>query len=367
MNDQHGAQVGVLLECFGARGAAGKARHGLDAQLRSAGDVLLDTVVLQVDSKHHASVHDPRRVTQGTLTAALTWGLFGLLAGGLRGFGIWAVLGAVCGGLYAFYAEHLLRRDELTRIGARLPAGSSALLTFATTSDPRGLVRAAAAHGPTTASVAGIGEDLEARVFAGGAEPVEMPVHAEASAVTPTGSAPTSLILMRYPDPGAARQVASQAAPSKEQEAVPVQVELVIRDDGHGRRHVADPSQGVRAWARADVVSWGAFGVVVGALAGALGDGALGTVGDALLTGLAWAAFGLVAGALYGLWAGRAVSARRLKALHGLLTPRSSMLVAWADGPLGQGDLDRFATPGSKRLILRFSPTEGGGAVLEAA
>jgi hypothetical protein len=79
-----GAEVGVLLECFSGNKAAGQARRGLDAQLKSQGDALLDTVVLQVNAKHKASVHDPRRVVQGTLTAFLTWGLFGLVAGGLK-------------------------------------------------------------------------------------------------------------------------------------------------------------------------------------------------------------------------------------------------------------------------------------------
>ena len=57
-----GAQVGVLLACFGGAKAAAKARRGLDAQLNSQGDALLDTVVLQVNANHKASVHDPRRV-----------------------------------------------------------------------------------------------------------------------------------------------------------------------------------------------------------------------------------------------------------------------------------------------------------------
>ena len=87
--------LGVLLECFSGTKSAGKARRNLDAQLKAQGDALLDTVVLQVTAKHKVSVHDPRRVVQGTLTATLTWGLFGLLAGGLRGLAIWAILGAV--------------------------------------------------------------------------------------------------------------------------------------------------------------------------------------------------------------------------------------------------------------------------------
>jgi hypothetical protein len=103
------AEVGVLLECFSGNKAVGQARRGLDAELRSQGDALLDSVVLRVNAKHRASVYDPRRVVQGTLTAALTWGLFGLVAGGLKSLAIWAMLGAVCGGLWAYYTEHLLR------------------------------------------------------------------------------------------------------------------------------------------------------------------------------------------------------------------------------------------------------------------
>ena len=51
---------------------------------RAGGDAILDEVVLRVDAKHKAQVYDPRRVLAGTLTPALTWGLFGLLAGGLE-------------------------------------------------------------------------------------------------------------------------------------------------------------------------------------------------------------------------------------------------------------------------------------------
>jgi hypothetical protein len=357
----------VLLECFSGTKAAGKVRHGLDAQLKSQGDALLDTVVLQVSAKHKASVHDPRRVVQGTLTAFLTWGLFGLVAGGLKGLAIWAILGAICGGLWAYYTEHLLRRDGLARIGARLPASSSALLTFAETTDPRGLLKAAASHGPATASVAGIGNDLTARVFAGATDPVEVPSRPEGAVLTPSQNAPTSLILLRCPDPGTAKKIASRAAPTSKKAAGPVQVELVIWVDSDGRRHVADPSQGVKAWAKSDLISWGLFGVVVGALAGAFGGGGVhGFVDNAVVTGIGWAVFGLVAGALYGLWAGRAVSARRLKGLRGLLVPGSSMLVAWADGPMRPDAMSMLTEPGSQRLVLRFNPVEGG-AVLEAA
>jgi len=89
-------------------------------------------------------------------------------------------------------------------------------------------------------------------------------------------------------------------------------------------------------------------------------------VDNAVVTGIAWALFGLVAGALYGLCAARAVSARRLKGLRGLLVPGCSMLVAWAAGPVRPDIMGILTGPGSQQLILRFTPVEGG-AVLEAA
>ena len=187
--------------------------------------------------------------------------------------------------------------------------------------------------------------------------------------IPPGQTAPTSMIMLRYPSTGTARQIASRAAPTSKKAAAasPVQVELVIWADPGGRRHVADPSQGAAAWAQSDLISWGLFGVVVGALAGAFGGGGVHSiVNNTVVTGIAWAVFGLAAGALYGLWAGRAVSARRLKSLGPFVAPGTSMLVAWADGPLRQDTLGTLTAPGSQQLILRFNPVEGG-AVLEAA
>jgi hypothetical protein len=363
----HG-QLGVLLVCFGRLKAAAKARRPLEEKLRSGGAALLDIVVLQVNAKHKASVRDPRREVQGTLTAALTWGVFGLVAGGLKSAAIWAILGAICGGLWAYYTEHLLRKNELARIGAQLPASSSALVIFAESSDPRSLLKATAGHAPATASVAAVDDDLGAHVFAGATDPIEVSRSSGRGAIPPGQAAPTSMIMLRYPSTGTAKQVASRAAPTSKKAAAasPVQVELVIWADPGGRRHVADPSQGVKAWAKSDLISWGLFGVVVGALAGAFGGGGVHSfVSDAVVTGIGWAVFGLVAGALYGLWAGRAVSARRLKGLSGLLVPGSSILVAWADGPVSPDTINTLTAPGSHRLILRFN-TVDGGAVLEA-
>ncbi len=83
--------------------------------------------------------------------------------------------------------------------------------------------------------------------------------------------------------------------------------------DGESPR-VISPAKGVAVMAKTDVISWGLFGVVWGAIVGAAANGGiLSSIKTGVVTGVLWAIFGLVAGALYGLWAGRAVSARRLK------------------------------------------------------
>src|SRR5690349_20701480 len=95
--------LSLALLCFGGEGAAGKARKPLEAKLGSNGDRVVQTTVLRVNHKHKATVYDARRVLAWTLTAALTWGLFGLVAGTnkFESTVIWAVLGAICGGAYA--------------------------------------------------------------------------------------------------------------------------------------------------------------------------------------------------------------------------------------------------------------------------
>ena len=334
---------------------------------RQSGDAVLDQVVLKVNAKHKALVYDPRRTLAGSLTPALTWGIFGLLAGGLQGLAVWAVLGAICGGLYAYYTEHLLTKDELKRIGGRLPANSSAIVAFVQGTDPRRVLSATASFQPATASAAAIGADLSAQAYSDASNPLE-------TSATPAGAAPTaaadqaaelSMLLVRFVGEHAARQALAEPDSARHQDHKAPQVELVIEANEHGRRRVIDPTTGSAAVSKSDTISWGLFGLAWGAIVGFAGDGGvLGSIESGLVTGILWALFGVVAGALYGLWAGRGVSARRLKGLGPFVPPGTSLVVAWAEGPLSQETIQRWAAPGSQRLILRFNPV-GPGAVLE--
>ena len=332
-------RVAALLACFDDERRAGKAHRQLESRVRAAGSRVYDTTVLRVDGKHKATVHDPRRVIAGTLTPLLTWGVFGLVTGGISSMIASGILGAVCGGFFAYRDVHHATKAQLAHLGKALPARSSALLTFTDTGDARALLEDAAEEGASAASVALIDNDLIADVVASAA-----PNGHDAPA------AELKMILLRFPDPAAA----AKAAASTEG----VEVELVVSTDQSGHRRVSDPHFGSATLGRSNIWGWGGLGLVCGALAGITGGGGLfGFIASGLVTGIVWGLFGLGAGALYGLWAGRSISARRLKGLGGLLPPGTSALLAWTDKPLKAGDL---ATPAAERLVLGFTPTDRG-------
>ena len=73
--------------------------------------------------------------------------------------------------------------------------------------------------------------------------------------------------------------------------------------------------------------------------------------------------FGLLAGTLYGLWAGRAVSGRRLKRLGPLLLPDSSLILGWAEGNPSEKLPGDLSAPRAQSLTLRFKLTDNGPVI----
>jgi hypothetical protein len=121
---------------------------------------------------------------------------------------------------------------------------------------------------------------------------------------------------------------------------------------------VHSPDFGVAFSARSSLISWGVLGLALGAIGGYTGGGGiLGFLGGGLFTGVLWGAFCMLAGALYGLFVGNVLSARQLKKLDGLAPPNSSLAFLWADGDLTNEAIDRWAPPGSQRLVVRFNAT----------
>ena len=95
-------------------------------------------------------------------------------------------------------------------------------------------------------------------------------------------------------------------------------------------------------------------------------DGVLGAIESGLLIGVLWGIFGAFAGALYGMWAGRGVSARRLKGLGAFVPPDSSLALAWADGsaqPASDGALGRDRVAAADPALQPGRPRRRAGGV----
>jgi uncharacterized membrane protein len=356
-----GAEAGLLLACFDGSGKASKIRKALGKQIHEAQGVILDEVILRVNGKGKALAYNPRRTVAGALTPALTWGVFGLLAGsGLSGLVIWGIIGAVCGGLAGYYLEHALTKNELKRIGDRMPADSSAIAAFVRAGDAETILRLTAAYGPTTASLAAISDDLSARVWSGAVNPTELPAsppnvtHADTTTLV-------SMVILRCAGQHAVRNVVARLGKDKS-----LQPEILFEVDKHSKKRVSAPTTGVAATGKSSAPGWALFGLVFGVVAGATGGGGvLSALKDGLVTAIAWGIFGLGAGSLYGLWAGRAISARRLKGVSPLLPPDTSAMIAWANGPVTEQTMSELSAPDTKSLVLRFN-SAGHGIVLEA-
>jgi hypothetical protein len=284
------------------------------------------------------------------LPAAFTWGVFGLLtcssaAGTLAS----ALSGAILGGLYAYLHEHALAATTLARIGARVPPGSSALALFTSTGEPNTLTTQSLQMAAARVSVATISGDLTAQI------------QPESVGPSQDSDVELTMVLTRYPEQDTAAAVKARPRSAR------VQVELVVRVEPSGRIHVADPTHSTGAFARSDLLSWGGFGLVCGAVAGAVnGGGWIGLAGGAAVLASAWGLFGLFglfAGGLYGLWAGRAVSRRRLTGLTALLSPGTSNLLAWVDGAATSQDLHSLDSPGCQQLTLSFNDSAAGPAL----
>jgi uncharacterized membrane protein len=280
----------VLLLCFDGAKRAAQIRRPLSKQLEQHGSAILDAAIIRVDGEGKARVYDPQRTVAGLLTAALTWGVFGLLTGGLSGLIVWAVIGGICGGLFAYYREQPLTATQLRRIGGGMRPDSSAIVVFMRCGADEAVPPTMAAYGPTAADLVAISGNLSARVQAGAGGLTEL------SAAVPGGPRPVpdtsterttllTMLLVRLPGQHTVGQALAELAPAKTPDPVPpqvMQVEVVLESDPGGGLHVHSPNFGVGFSARSSLVSWGGVGLIFGAIGGyAGGGGILGFLGVA--------------------------------------------------------------------------------------
>lgn len=357
------ARLSFLLACFEGAGSAAENRKPICRDLDRRGIEVLEEFIFKVDAKGKVRIYDPHRTLAATFTPALTWGLFGLLAGsaGWVSLAIWGVLGAICGGLYGYLNVHSLAKTQLTRVGRGMRHDSSALAVFVRAGDADAVLSSVGSFQPTSASVAVISGNLSAEVIAGAANPVEVS-RIEAGAGPPPENETTlvNMLFVRHEGRRVNWGAASAGKPASSKAARP-EVAVVLEADEYGRLHVHDPKWGVRSVRKQSLVSWGAFGVLFGVVAGLTGGGGiLSSIESGVAVGIVWGVFGAIAGSLFGAWAGRPISSRRLQAMNGFVPPDSSLALGWADGAQGNEAIRRWAPPKSRRLLIRLNPTPQG-------
>ena len=360
--------LNILLVCFDNEKSASHVRQALGKQVRESGAVILDEVLLKVDAKRKVHLHDPGKVVRGGATAALTWGLFGLVTGWISGLVIWGVLGAICGAWWAYYTEHALSKTELKRIGESLPPNSSAMLAFIQADDSERVLEATSTYAPAVATVAAVGADLSAHVIKNLSAPSkEAAPSAHTVEVSPNGETVLSMLLFRYKGQHTVEPIVTKLSAAHGDHEPAIVAELAIEVDEKGKAHVHNPGLGLRYQSKNSLVAWGIFGLAVGVLVGLVsGGGILAALGQGIALLIGWGIFGLFAGTLYGLWVGRGISGRRLGIVGPLLPPDTSLLLAWGDAVPAQQEISALSTPESERLILGFRVVEQG-ALLEVA
>jgi uncharacterized membrane protein len=344
------AQLQVLLTCFDSHEEAGRVHHPLSREIKAGGATIFDEAVLKIMPNGKVRVYDPRRTIAGTVTPAVTWGVLGLLAGGGNWLSlvIWAIIGGLCGGLFSYFSKQLIANGQLGQLGKRLAPDSSAVLSFIGETEATQLAAVAAPFKAASTSVVTIQADLSATALS----------DAAGDSTATSKNTLLNMLLYRYPGKDTARGVSAAASVK----STGVEAALLIHADSTGKLRVANPH--AKALVRSDVAGWGVLGLVVGAAAGFGGSGGLfGVLERSVITGLVWAVFGLLAGSLYGLWAARAVSARRLSSVRPLVPPNTSLLLAWAEGDLTPARLSPWTVRDSRNLILKFVQTERGAAL----
>src|SRR5919199_1786485 len=87
-----------------------------------------------------AKAMDEKKQRRGARCPPGPTAAFGAAAHRLRRAGMVAsaVIGAICGGVFAYRDVHHATKSQLARLGKAVPANSSALLTFADAPDPPG-------------------------------------------------------------------------------------------------------------------------------------------------------------------------------------------------------------------------------------
>ena len=224
-----------------------------------------------------SALHTPAGPSQARSTSCSTWGVFGLIAGGLQGLWVWGILARDLG--CARRPHRTPREQGRAQAGRqRLPPDSSAIAIFVQGSDPHNACSprsgpSSPAPRPGRCHRPGPFRRRSMRATSSRSSPPER----SGAAPAPSQTTLLSMLLVRFAGEHGAKKALGDSVRAKHPDLRAPQVELMVEANKEGRRRVVNPTTGTAVMAKSDIIGWGVCGVVWGAIVGFVGGaGALG-------------------------------------------------------------------------------------------
>ena len=142
-NDSGNKVYTILAFVFAGEKRADEAASEVKWDTRAAADEMgmkiISRAVVAVDARGKTHVHETAHGTKGAAIGAVTGGLLSLI-GGPAGLLVWAVGGAVIGGIAGKHVGRAVPESDLKALGEQLPPDSSALLILVEDKDAEAVI-----------------------------------------------------------------------------------------------------------------------------------------------------------------------------------------------------------------------------------
>jgi uncharacterized membrane protein len=122
-----------------AQEVAGDVKLGARWDTDERGLKIISTAIVAVDARGKTHVHETGHGTKGATVGAVAGGLLGLV-GGPAGLLVWAVGGAVIGGIAGKHVGRAIPESDLKTLGQQMSPNSSALLILVEDKDAEAII-----------------------------------------------------------------------------------------------------------------------------------------------------------------------------------------------------------------------------------
>ena len=142
-NDSGNKVYTILAFVFSGEKRAHEVASEVKWDTRAAADAMgmkiISRAVVAVDARGKTHVHETAHGTKGAAIGAVAGGLLSLI-GGPAGLLVWAVGGAVIGGIAGKHVGRAVPESDLKALGDQLPPNSSALLILVEDKDAEAVI-----------------------------------------------------------------------------------------------------------------------------------------------------------------------------------------------------------------------------------